>query len=194
LEGIARSCGIGAALRSIERCSRRISKLTGSLKIYARDDGEWMENVDLNRTIEDVLLIVGHRLHGIDVHKEYGNPPPVTCIPSQIEQVWTNLIVNAAQAMNGQGTLRVRTMAGPPGRARVEVEDSGPGVPDDIRERIFENRFSTKSGRIEFGLGLGLPICQSILTRHGGDIGFRSEPGRSVFHVELPVTPRPPTS
>jgi two-component system NtrC family sensor kinase len=178
----------GSALRGIETCSRRISKLTGSLKMYARNDEERIGNVDLNGTMEDVLLIVGNRLRGIEVHKEYGTPPAICCIPSQIEQVWTNLIVNAAQAMEGGGILRIRTMAGESGFARVEVEDDGPGIPDDLQGHVFESRFTTKSGRVEFGLGLGLPICQSIVTRHGGRIGYTSGPGRTLFHVELPVT------
>lgn len=187
LTAVERGGRVGAALRGIETCSRRVSKLTGSLKMYARNDEKPTGNVDLNGTLEDVLLIVGNRLRGIEVHKEYGTPPAVCCIPSQIEQVWTNLIVNAAQAMETGGILRLRTMAGGSGFARVEVEDNGPGIPPDLQGRVFENRFTTKSGRIEFGLGLGLPICQSIVTCHGGRIGCTSAPGRTVFHVELPV-------
>ncbi len=187
MDAVERGGRVGASLRGIESCARRISRLADSLKLYARNDEKQIDHVDINDTLEDVLLIVADRLRGLNIHKEYGTPPAVSGIRSEIEQVWTNLIINAAQAMEAGGVLRIRTMEGEPGYARVEVEDNGSGIPEEIQGCVFENKFTTKSGRVEFGLGLGLPICQSIVTRHGGRIGFTSKPGRTVFHTDLPT-------
>ena len=113
--------------------------------------------------------------------------PEVPGHPGELNQVWTNLIVNAVQAMEGEGTLTVRTGPRDSDRIRVEIVDSGPGIaPADI-DRIFELDFTTKQGRVDFGLGLGLRIAQDIVTRHRGTIEVDSAPGRTSFAVVLPT-------
>ena len=119
--------------------------------------------------------------------------PRIDAFGSELNQVWTNLITNAVQAMNDRGDLELRTSVPRPGWVRVEVEDHGRGIPPEAAEHLFEARFTTRGGRVEFGLGLGLPISRSIVRRHGGEISFTSEPGRTVFAVDLPRHP-PPSS
>lgn len=194
LAELARAGQIGSALRNITNCSTRIAELVRSLKVYARDDNEFVPDTDLNHTLDDVLLILANKVRQVELQKEYGKLPGITANPSQLQQVWTNLISNAVQALDGQGTMTVRTSAPGHGGVRVEIEDNGPGIPEELRDRIFEARFTTKDKRIEFGLGLGLPIVRTIVRQHGGDITFTSEPGKTIFAVELPASPDQPLS
>lgn len=189
LSRIERGGQIGAALRNLGTCSRRISNLVRSLKIYARDDQEWQTGVDLHQTLEDVLILLANQLRGIDLQKEYGDIPLCTCLPSQLEQVWTNLLINAVQAMDGKGTIMIRTAMQDHGMIGVTIEDHGPGIPAEVQPRLFENRFTTRTGRVEFGLGLGLPISKTLIANHGGRISFQSRPGLTRFLVELPIQP-----
>lgn len=179
---------IGSALRNIENCSDRIAALVRSLKLYARADEDWTEDVDLNATLEDVLVILRSKLRDHEVVKHYADLPRIRCIPSQLQQIWTNLIQNAAQASEEGGCVTITTSIDGK-RVRVEIEDNGRGIPAEAQPHIFSPRFTTRSGRVEFGLGLGLPISKSIVERHGGTISFSSKPGRTVFSVVLPTKP-----
>jgi two-component system, NtrC family, sensor kinase len=189
LSVIQRGGQIGGALRNLGTCARRISTLVRSLKIYARDDQEWQEGVDLHQTLEDVLTLLANRIRDIDLHKEYGAIPPVTCLPSQLEQVWTNLLINAIQAMDGKGVIRIHTELQDDGMVGVTIEDHGPGIPPDVQPRLFHSRFTTRTDRVEFGLGLGLPISKTLVANHGGRISFQSRPGLTRFLVEIPPQP-----
>jgi signal transduction histidine kinase len=191
---LARAGQIGSALRNITNCATRIAELVRSLRMYTRDDKEYAPGTDINQTLDDVLLILANRVKRVALRKEYGVLPGIRANPSQLQQVWTNLISNALHALDGRGALTVRTAAAGHGGVRVEIEDSGPGIPPEARDRLFEARFTTKDHRVEFGLGLGLPIVRSIVRQHGGDITFTSEPGRTVFTVELPASPDQPLS
>lgn len=192
LRQIERGGQLGSSLRNLENCSRRIADLVRSLKLYSRDETESVEDVDLNATIEDSLVLLSGKLGSIQVEKSYGNLPPLAGHPSRLQQVWVNLIVNAAQAMNGTGRLAIRSLLRPDGWIEVAVEDNGPGIPAEVQGRLFEHRFTTRGDRVEFGLGLGLPISRMIVENHGGHLSFESAPGRTVFLVELP--PHPPLS
>jgi signal transduction histidine kinase len=130
---------------------------------------------------------------GIEVRRSYpSDRPRIEAFGSELNQVWTNLIVNAADAMEGHGVLEIAVWGDPPAGAepatapgvRVELCDSGPGIPDDVRARIFEPFFTTKD--VGAGSGLGLHIVRSIVDRHGGRIDVTSEPGRTCFAVTLP--------
>ncbi|MEP4078809.1 ATP-binding protein [Haloferula sp.] len=180
---------IGSSLRNISNCSSRVAALVRSLKIYAKADQHVLETTVINTTIDDVLLILSNRLRQVEVVKRYDELPPVTANPSQIQQVWTNLISNAIQAVGEAGRIVITTSSPRPGWQRVEVEDNGVGIPEDAQPHLFEARFTTRSGRVEFGLGLGLPISRNIIQQHGGDIHFETEPGRTVFIVDLPKNP-----
>ena len=116
--------------------------------------------------------------------RSYGKLPPITAYVGELNQVWTNLIHNAAQAMGHRGELLIETKA-EGGEVEVAIQDSGPGIPADVLPRIFEPFFTTK-GKGE-GTGLGLSICARIVEKHGGTMRVESEPGRTRFTVRLPV-------
>lgn len=181
---------IGIALRNIVNCSGRIAELVRSLKIYARNEPDYSPDVNVNQTLDDVLLILSNRLKTIDLHKDYGDLPVVRANSSQLQQIWTNLISNAVQALDGEGEIAIRSSIPRDGWIRVEVEDNGPGIPEDARKKLWDVHFTTRSGRVEFGLGLGLSIVKTIVRQHQGEITFTSEAGRTVFTVDLPVSPK----
>lgn len=189
IERFAFAGKIGVSLRTLANCSLRIGALVRSLKVYARDEPEFSPGVDLNHTLEDALLILANRIKRIELHKDYGDLPAIRANASQLQQIWTNLLSNALQAVEETGVIRIRTLQPRDGWVRAEIEDSGPGIPEEVGKKLWETRFTTRGGRVEFGLGLGLPIVRKIVAQHGGDITFESKPGRTVFIVELPVDP-----
>ena len=190
LARISRGGRLGGSLRNLNTCSRRIEKLVRSLKVYAREEQDWQHGIDINQTLEDVVTLLGNHLRGIDLQKHYGQLPTATCMPSQLEQVWTNLLINAIQAMDGNGAIFIETRhRAADGLIEVAIEDHGPGIPPEVQPRLFNNRFTTRAGRIEFGLGLGLPISKTLIANHGGRISFESAPGRTRFTTLLPLTP-----
>jgi signal transduction histidine kinase len=121
----------------------------------------------------------------IEVIKDFDRSlPPLPCYPAELNQVWTNLIDNAVAAMNGTGRLTVKTCR-QGDMARVEIRDTGPGVPEDIRERIFDPFFTTKA--VGQGTGLGLDFAQRIVTKHDGNLWVESQPGDTRFITVLPL-------
>ncbi|HVZ74647.1 MAG TPA: ATP-binding protein [Polyangia bacterium] len=181
---LARSSGtIRTAIGSIRR-------IVGALKRYSRLDEAPLERVDLHAGIEDTLVILSHQLKyreiGINVKRAYGKLPPITAHVGELNQVWTNLIHNAAQAMGNQGELLIETKVNEDqGTVEVAIEDNGPGIPADVIPRIFDPFFTTKpKGE---GTGLGLSISARIIENHGGKISVESAPGRTRFTVRLPV-------
>ena len=193
LRQIQRGGQLGTSLRTLAQCSHRIADLVRSLKLHARDDTERIDGIDLNQTLEDTLILLADKLRTIDLHKDYGTLPPISGHPSRLQQVWLNLIVNATHALHGSGRIDVQTRLRPDGRIEVRIEDNGPGIPPEIKDRLFEHRFTTRSGRVEFGLGLGLPISRMIIENHGGHLSFQSSPGHTCFTVELPTQTQPQT-
>lgn len=183
---------LGASLRTLENCSHRIADLVRSLKLHARDSTESTDGVDLNQTIEDALVILSNKLTGIEVIKHYAPLPTITAWPSQLQQVWINLLVNAAQALNGSGTIEIITRLRPDAWIEADIIDNGPGIPKEIQDRLFEHRFTTRNNRVEFGLGLGLPISRMIVTNHSGLLSFQSSPAHTRFRVEIPSQPLSP--
>ncbi|MGA8046261.1 MAG: ATP-binding protein [Dermatophilaceae bacterium] len=185
-ETVDSAAGLGASLRGARLAMEHIATLVQSLRSAMRPDGLEPVPVQVADTLEDALRLTAHRLSGIEVVRRYAVVPPVLAHPGQLTQVWTNLLTNAADAMEGQGTLEVSVTSTGRG-VRVQVVDSGPGIPDELRERIFEPRFTTKSGAVRFGLGLGLGIARRIITDHDGTIAVTSEPGSTVFTIDLPA-------
>jgi two-component system NtrC family sensor kinase len=179
---LARSAGtIRTAIGSIRR-------IVGALKRYSRLDEAPLERVDLHAGLDDTLIILSHQLKygeiGINVRRSYGKLPPMTAYVGELNQVWTNLIHNAAQAMGNRGELLIETKV-EDGDVQVAIQDSGPGIPADVLPRIFDPFFTTK-GKGE-GTGLGLSICARIIEKHGGTMRVESEPGRTRFTIRLPV-------
>jgi signal transduction histidine kinase len=123
---------------------------------------------------------------GVQVIRNYAKLPPVLCYPDELNQVWTNLIHNALQAMEYRGTLSIEVTAIDQ-QAKISLTDSGKGIPEEIQAKIFEPFFTTKpSGE---GSGLGLDIVKKIIKKHDGQITVESQPGRTTFNVFLPIQP-----
>jgi signal transduction histidine kinase len=167
----------------------RISKLVAAAKQYSNMDRAPHERVDIHTGLKSTLMMLTSKLEGIKVVKDFDHSlPKVPVYSGELNQVWTNLIDNAVQAMDGHGTLTLRTSMDDD-RVRVEIGDTGPGVPEKLRQRIFEPFFTTKP--VGQGTGLGLDISYRIVVgRHGGDLTVESEPGDTRFIVRLPLTER----
>lgn len=172
--------------RVIEASVERISALVTAIKEYTFMDRDGQQEVDLHQGLDNTLLILHHQLKtGIEVIREYDPTLPKVCAyGSELNQVWTNLIDNAAQAMAGKGRLLIRTHR-EGDRVAIEVVDDGPGIPEEIKDRIFEPFFTTKG--VGIGSGLGLDIVRRIVWRHGGDVRVQSRPGETRFCVHLPL-------
>lgn len=178
----------GMFLRNIEIASIRISNLVAGLKGYTRQSRDELERVDVRKGIEETLLLLGNRLKNVIVRLELEEIPTVLVRPGEINQVWTNIVLNACDAMHDRGELTIRTAPGGPGTIAVVFIDSGPGIPEEILPRIFEAHFTTKTASGSFGLGLGLAISNEIVRKHGGTIEFANEPqGGARCTVSLPV-------
>jgi signal transduction histidine kinase len=183
---------VGTLLREVEEGATRLSAIVKALKSYSYLDQAPVQDVDLTVGLDDTLLILKRKTEGITIDRRYDPTlPHIEAYGSELNQVWTNLIDNAADAITGSGRTdgRIEVRAFPVADGVVvEVEDNGPGIPDDVLPRIFDAFFTTKPPGS--GTGLGLEITQGIVfERHGGEITVQSEPGRTVFRVELPLRP-----
>ena len=183
---IAASVEVASLLHEIESSTSRISDLVGAIKEYTHMDQAPVQNVDIVKSLETTLTILNHKLKkGVVVQRDY-QPAPllVNSFGSELNQVWTNIIDNAIDAMHGQGELRIRTYQDD-GCAVVEIGDNGPGIPTEVQPHIFEPFFTTKG--VGEGTGLGLDTVQRIVKKHRGNIQVISEPGHTRFQVWLPL-------
>ena len=144
------------------------------------------QEVDIHAGLENTLIMLRHQLkNGIEVVRDYDQKLPTICARgSELNQVWTNLISNAVDAMKGKGRLRIRTSR-EADHAVVEVVDNGEGIPPEIQSRIFEPFFTTKP--IGEGTGLGLEMVHRIVRNHQGNVSFESHPGETRFVVRIPL-------
>jgi signal transduction histidine kinase len=183
---IAASVEVANLLHEIESSTSRISDLVHAIKEYTYMDQAAIQNVDVVKSLENTLTILNHKLkQGIAVQRDYQKVPLlVNSFGSELNQVWTNIIDNAIDAMHGKGELRVRTYRDD-GCVVVEIGDNGPGIPADVQPHIFEPFFTTK--RVGEGTGLGLDTVQRIVKKHRGNIQVTSKPGDTCFQVWLPV-------
>ncbi len=174
-------------ISEIEISTKRISDLVGAIKEYSYMDQSAMKEVDVQQGLENTLTILNHRLkNGVTVVREYGRDLPHICAyGGELNQIWTNLIANAIEAMQGKGELRVRT-ARELDRVLVEIGDNGPGIPADVLPHIFDPFFTTKG--VGEGTGLGLDTVCRIIRSHHGEIRVVSQPGDTRFQVYIPVT------
>jgi signal transduction histidine kinase len=174
-------------MSDIEDATGRVSSLVASAKQYSQMDRAAHQWIDVHTGIDSTLVMLNHKIgNGVKVVKDYDRSlPQVPATPAELNQVWTNLIDNAVQAMNGVGTLTIKTYRDD-GYVVVAVGDTGPGVPDELRKRVFEPFFTTKP--VGEGTGLGLDISYRIVVNgHGGDIVLKSKPGDTKFLVRLPI-------
>ena len=187
---IAASIEIFSLLKEIENSTSRISDLVRAIKEYTFMDQAPVQNVDVVKSLETTLIIMNHKLkRGVTVQRDY-QPLPllVNSFGSELNQVWTNLIDNAIDAMNGKGELRIRTYR-EDRCVVVEIGDNGPGISPEIMPHIFDPFFTTKG--VGAGTGLGLDTVQRIVRKHKGSIHVNSKPGDTRFQVLLPIADAP---
>ncbi len=187
---IAASLEIANLLNEIESSAGRISDLVLAIKQYTFMDQAPVQNVDVVSSVETTLTILNHKLkRGVVVHREY-EPVPllVNSFGSELNQVWTNIIDNAIDAMGDKGDLRVRTYRDDT-CVVIEIGDNGPGIPASVQPHIFEPFFTTKG--VGEGTGLGLDTAQRIVKKHRGSIQVSSKPGDTRFRIFLPLASAP---
>ncbi|HEY0817122.1 MAG TPA: ATP-binding protein [Pseudonocardia sp.] len=177
-------------LREITDATTRISDLVGAAKQYSQIDRAPFRSIDVHEGLDATLMMFGRKLggeSGVKIVKDYDRTlPHIPAYPAELNQVWTNIIDNALDAMDGKGKLTVRT-ALEEDRVLVEIGDTGPGIPDEVRRRIFEPFYTTKG--VGKGTGLGLDVSyRVVVTRHHGDVKVESQPGDTRFQVYLPLT------
>jgi len=188
-------------LGSLRMGTERVRDIVVSLRNYSRLDEAAIKDVDLHEGINSTLLILNHRIkHGVEVIKDYGNLPLVRCSPSQLNQVFTNIIANALDAMFDAGSqpmrLTVTTRSLPDGQIQIRFGDTGPGMPPEIKAKIFDPFFTTKT--VGKGTGMGMGICFKIIEQHQGNIDVITAVGKGAeFVLTLPVDrsatpPQPP--
>ena len=189
LEWVASSLSTATLLSEVKESTRRISDLIAAVRSYSQLDRASMQQMDLAEGIESTLVMLAHKLQGgVTVVRDYGNDVPrIEAIAGELNQVWTNLIDNAIDAMKGTGTLRVSTRVNENGVV-VEIGDTGPGMPKEVQTHAFEPFYTTKD--VGKGTGLGLDISRRIIVeRHGGEITIESRPDETVLRVSLPLRP-----
>jgi signal transduction histidine kinase len=190
LEWVASTFSVATLLADVKESTRRISELVAAVRSYSQMDRASMQRIDVTDGLESTLVMLGHKLRdGITVVRDYSaDVPMLEAYAGELNQVWTNLIDNALDAMDGTGTLRLATrLEGD--HVVVEIGDTGPGMSPQVAARAFEAFYTTKD--IGKGTGLGLDIARRIVVeRHGGTITIDPQPGETVLRVHLPVRPR----
>ncbi len=189
LEWVASTFSATAQLSEVRESTRRISELVAAVRSYSQMDRASMQQTDVSDGLESTLVMLGHKLRdGVVVVREYGQDVPrIEAYTGELNQVWTNLIDNAVDAMDGSGTLRLTTRA-EDNHVVVEVGDTGSGLSPEVAVRAFEAFYTTKD--VGAGTGLGLDIARRIVVeRHGGTITIDQRPGETVLRVRLPVRP-----
>ena len=206
------AASVGRQERNVALATKRIRGLVSALSTYVRPEGEMVQDVDVREVLEDSLRLTAHRLRDVAIERDYAEVGAVPGRAGELAQVWTNILSNAADALAGAGAgapaagagdapdggagapsdfapRLVIAVAGEPDGVRVDVTDNGPGIDPQVLPRIFEPRFTTKHGRVRFGLGLGMGLAKSVVDAHGGTIAVDSRPGRTRVTVRLPAEP-----
>lgn len=173
--------------KNVRTAIEKVSKIMFALKNYSRHTIEGHKaETNVEADIDSVLMLYHNWLkRGVTVVTEYSGISPLSCWADELNQVWTNLIMNALQAMSDEGTLTITTSE-KDGMAVISIADNGPGIPPELQDKIFEPFFTTKPHGE--GSGLGLDIVKTIIKKHGGEIAFESRPGHTVFTLKIPYT------
>jgi signal transduction histidine kinase/predicted CoA-binding protein len=186
LRWLAANYTVFSLMEEMSQGAGRIGEIVKALKVYVYLDQAPVQMVDLHEGLDNTLVMLRSKLKsGVLVHREY-TPAPlrIQAYGSELNQVWTNLIDNAVDAMDGRGEITLRTRSDGDWVV-VEIEDNGPGIPEEIVEKIFSPFFTTKP--VGKGTGLGLNTSYNIVQKHSGEIKVYSRPGKTVFQVSLPV-------
>jgi signal transduction histidine kinase len=187
LEWVTSTLSAAVLLSEVKQATERVSGLVAAMKSYTQLDRAPLQFIDVTEGIDSTLVMLRQRLQdGITVICDYGTGvPQAEGRPAELNQVWTNIIDNAIDAMGGKGTLRISTRADPE-HVLIEIADTGPGMPADVQARAFDAFYTTKD--VGKGTGLGLDIARRIVVeRHHGQITIDSRPGETVLRVELPL-------
>jgi signal transduction histidine kinase len=163
-----------------------VTEIVRRLRSFARLDEAELKKVDIHEGLEDTLILIHHEIkHNITVKKDYGEIPPISVYPGRLNQVFLNILNNARQAIEGKGTVTIKTYLAQ-GKVHVAISDTGGGIsPEDIKQ-VFDPGFTTKG--VGVGTGLGLSICYQIIQEHKGNIKVESEKGKgTTFTVTLPM-------
>jgi signal transduction histidine kinase len=180
---------VDSMIQGIREGAERARKIVRDLRVFARGQDEVWQAVDLHEELESSLTLLSHLLKDrVVVHRKFGALPSVECIRSQIDQVFLNLLANAAQAIAGPGAITIETRCDGE-TAVIGIADTGSGIAADVAGRIFDPFFTTKP--VGEGTGLGLSISYEIVKKHGGEIRAESPPGGgAVFTIRLPLARR----
>jgi signal transduction histidine kinase len=178
----------------VKDATGRISHLVGAVRSYSQLDRAALQRIDVTEGLESTIAMLAFKLKAVAIEREFATDVPlIEAIPGELNQVWTNLIDNAVDAMDGVGTLRLSTQLDELGNVAVEIADTGPGMPADVQARAFEPFYTTKD--VGKGTGLGLDISRRIIVeRHAGEISIDSRPGRTIMRVTLPVRRQGPNA
>jgi signal transduction histidine kinase len=169
--------------------TERVKQIVQDLRTFSRTDQAELQQVQLEDEIDRTLALIEARLKSVQVERDYGELPPVRCFAGQLNQVFLNLLMNACDALDGEGTIRITTRTEGEGVVLV-FEDDGPGMPEEVLSHIFEPFFTTKP--VGQGTGLGLSLSHGIIGRHGGQMEVESRPGEGArFTIHLPLEPPP---
>ena len=187
LEWVTSALSAPMLLSELKEATERVFGLVTAMKYYAQLDRASLQSVDVAEGIDSTLVMLGERLGDVTVIRDYAaGVPPIEGHPAELNQVWTNIIDNAIDAMDGHGTLRILTRADAE-HVVIEIADSGPGMPAEVQARAFEAFYTTKD--VGKGIGLGLDIARRIIVeRHHGQITIDSKPGETILRVQLPAT------
>ena len=186
LEWVASTLSVATLLSEVKESTRRISELVAAVRSYTQMDRASMQHIDVTDGLDSTLVMLAHRLRGVTVVREYGaDVPMIDAYAGELNQVWTNLIDNAVDAMEEAGTLRVTTQI-EADDVVIEISDTGVGMSPEVAARAFEAFYTTKD--VGQGTGLGLDIAHRIVVdRHGGTIMIDSRTGQTIVRVRLPV-------
>jgi signal transduction histidine kinase len=186
IESLGTGSAVYSLLDEVAKGAERISEIVKAVKSYSYLDRAPVQAVDVHEGLDNTLVILRHKLkNNIHITREYDpNLPQIEAFAGELNQVWTNIIDNAVDALNGKGEINLRTSLND-GFVTVELSDNGPGIPPDIQPRVFEPFFTTKAPGV--GTGLGLNIAYNIVHKHYGDIQLESRPGHTTFRVRLPT-------
>ncbi|MFW3173086.1 ATP-binding protein [Geodermatophilus sp. CPCC 206100] len=188
LQWAASTLAATGLLREAREATRRISDLVAAVRSYAQLDRASTQQTDVVEGLESTLVVLAHRIPpGVSVVRDHApGVPRIEAAAAELNQLWTNLVDNALDAMGGEGTLRVSTCVDDRGAVVVEIGDTGPGMSVETQQHAFEPFFTTKG--VGEGAGLGLHMARRIVDAHHGDIGIRLRPGETVLRVQLPTT------
>jgi signal transduction histidine kinase len=183
---VASTLSVNGLVEEVKDATSRISDLVAAVKSYTQLDRAAMQQTDLTEGLESTLVMFAHRIPGdVTVVRDYGpGIPRIQALAAELNQVWSHLIDNALDAMDGRGTLRVSTRVDREGVV-VEIADTGSGMSPETQQHAFDPFFTTKG--VGEGTGLGLDISRRIVARHRGDITIRTPPGETVLRVRLPL-------